>query len=94
MLHRPADVFVDKVLARFDVTEQGYAASLGVIALKLAAAIAFASASWYAFEKPILRLKARFEAKGHPAANAPEAAPPSEKPQLVPVARTSVPERL
>jgi len=88
LLHRPADVFVDKVLARLDLLDAstaGIAGSVGSIALKFGVAIAFASASWYVFEKPLLRLKDRFHATNHPADGAlPAGAGPARSVSIVP----------
>ena len=95
LLHRPADVFVDEVTQRLDIVDPmdtpDVLDSLWLIAVKFGVAMLFASASWYAFEKPILHLKGRFQAKSHPASNgtAPQTSPRPERPS---VARAPAPE--
>ncbi|WP_394822174.1 acyltransferase family protein [Pendulispora albinea] len=92
LLHRPADVFVDKLAERLDILDPqsipGGATSVALLVAKFGVAIAFATASWYAFEKPILRLKDRFQPRNHPSATAPIA--PPAPPELT--GRANVPE--
>lgn len=62
LLQRPAEVILLKLLGRFHI-ELG---AWPLMFAKFGAAIALATASWVAFEEPILRLKKRFESKNHP----------------------------
>jgi peptidoglycan/LPS O-acetylase OafA/YrhL len=78
LLHRPADFLVDKVTARFELSQ------LLVIGFKFVVAIALASLSWYVFESRVLRLKRWFESKDHPM-NATAPAPQVDRPAASPV---------
>ncbi|WP_394842782.1 acyltransferase [Pendulispora brunnea] len=87
LLHRPADVFVDKLTNRLGITDPLEAPealeSVSILLLKFGVAVAFASASWYAFEKPILRLKDRFQAVNHPAEETKRPPAPANPPPVV-----------
>lgn len=74
LLHRPAESILLKTLAHFGMVVNEDAAWL--VPVKIAMAIAVATASWYCFERPILRLKRRFEFKQHPGEAILEAAAP------------------
>jgi peptidoglycan/LPS O-acetylase OafA/YrhL len=65
LLHRPADTLTTVAAARL-----GLDASEGVawVAVKIAVAVALASLSWFALERPLLRLKRRFASPAHPLA--------------------------
>jgi peptidoglycan/LPS O-acetylase OafA/YrhL len=66
LLQRPTEVVLGKVSSAL-----GHAlsdASLGSVPLKMSAAIAAATLSWFCFERPILRLKQRFTIANHPQA--------------------------
>jgi peptidoglycan/LPS O-acetylase OafA/YrhL len=64
LLHRPADTITASIAGRFDVD----ADRISWIPVKIAVAVTFASLSWFAFEKPILRLKRHFVSSRHPSA--------------------------
>jgi peptidoglycan/LPS O-acetylase OafA/YrhL len=66
LLQRPAEVVLVKSMSAGGIAlDPG---SLELLLLKLVFAFAVAALSWVAFEKPILRLKRRFESAKHPAA--------------------------
>jgi peptidoglycan/LPS O-acetylase OafA/YrhL len=61
LLHRPADTLVTTLADRLALD-----ADLRILPLKIAVAVALASASWFAIERPLLRLKDRFASERHP----------------------------
>ena len=65
LLQRPAEVVLGRLLAWSGFHIDEGAASL--IVLKMLFTFGVASLSWYAFEKPILKLKDRFTSSRHPA---------------------------
>lgn len=64
LLHRPAEVFLIKAMQRAGLPTPEDAGWM--MAAKIAAALAVASLSWWLFESRILRLKSKFQSKGHP----------------------------
>jgi peptidoglycan/LPS O-acetylase OafA/YrhL len=74
-------ILVFVLIGAFDIkmARYGAAGDFTVVAVRLALSIGAASLMWYGFEKPILRLKRRFQRK-------PEAPLTEVVPQLVPVA--------
>ncbi len=70
LLHRPADTLVSAAAAHV-----GFDRALWLLPLKVAVALGLAMASWYAIERPFLRLKDRFASAHHPAAGALTPAP-------------------
>jgi peptidoglycan/LPS O-acetylase OafA/YrhL len=64
LLQRPSEVVFVKLLSATGISMP--ADSLALVIAKTLFAFAVASASWYAFEKPILKLKDRFTLRGHP----------------------------
>ncbi len=65
LLHRPADTIATALANRYDID----ADRISWIPIKIALALVMASASWFAFEKPILRLKRHFVSARHPSAS-------------------------
>jgi peptidoglycan/LPS O-acetylase OafA/YrhL len=70
LLHRPADVLVGRVLSVLAL----HPPAAAVLAIDVAAAVGIATASYYALEKPLLRLKRHFARDGSARPEAPAAA--------------------
>jgi peptidoglycan/LPS O-acetylase OafA/YrhL len=66
LLHRPSEVLLSRVFPRLGIDPVADAEV--AFAMKLAFAVAVSSASWYLFEKQVLRLKRRFSSTHHPGA--------------------------
>ena len=63
LLHRPADTVASAVAERLGID----GASLGLLPIKIAVALVFATVSWRLLEQPFLRLKRRFGSTLQPA---------------------------
>ncbi|HEY3933396.1 MAG TPA: acyltransferase [Gemmatimonadales bacterium] len=68
LLQRPMQVVVGKVLEHFRIAVDS--TSLWYMAMLMGVTFATAATSWFAFEKPLLKLKRRFSVSGHPEAAA------------------------
>jgi peptidoglycan/LPS O-acetylase OafA/YrhL len=69
LLQRPSEVILLRIFGRLGIEPDP--ASVWLMLAKCGFAFALAAASWYAFEKPILKLKRYFESRRHPGAGAP-----------------------
>jgi peptidoglycan/LPS O-acetylase OafA/YrhL len=78
LLHRPAGFLVETLVERAEPSFRSH--TLAMLAMKFGASVVLASASWYAFERPILKLKARFSSSSHPAGTTTSATPATETP--------------
>jgi peptidoglycan/LPS O-acetylase OafA/YrhL len=67
LLHRPADTITTVVANKFGLD----ADRISWIPIKLAVAIALATAAWFVLEKPVLKLKRYFTSRNHPSAQPP-----------------------
>ncbi len=65
LLHRPAMILVSAAAAKLRIVTPH--AHVLIVLADLGVALGLASTSWYAFERPILRLKSRFANRTHPA---------------------------
>jgi peptidoglycan/LPS O-acetylase OafA/YrhL len=88
LLHRPAGFLVESLVAR---TAPSFGLhTFAMLSMKVGASVVLASASWYAFERRILKLKARFSSDAHPAGTTASATPATETPRCEPDAPLSV----